>query len=232
MNITDSSLGDKLNKLIELMSKSNFVPASQVENPYKEFTRTIPANGMINIYYSFNYFRVLTAAVIAGLNFRFGKAGTETSVVGAGMGIQFPAVLDSLYITNTTGGALTITVGLGIGVFDDNRLNVSGDVSVINGTVAFLNRDRGTVITSPVDITLTTTVGTIAAANTNRKEIILTNLDTAITAYIGTSSVNGTTRSGKPLRPGETVVLATTAAISGITLSSTAIIAAISNDYQ
>lgn len=223
----------RLDRIADLLSKSTFAPAAAVENPYKEFTKTIANNETIFIDYSFTYFRLLTAASTTGLTFRFGQAGTPTPMVGAGIGISFPKVLDRLAINNSSGGSVTITVGLGIGLFDDNRLNISGNVSVINASnTHLLVNDLVSSFNSQTNVNVGTTVTTISATSPLFHERILTNLSTTITVFLGDTAVNGTTESGYPLLPGQSIVIQSLATISGITLSGTADIGIITMAYS
>lgn len=216
----------KLDKIIDLLSSVAFSPSAQIENPYKEFAVTIANNATIPIYYAHNYFRMVTATSTTGVTIRFGNAGTFTTLAGAGMGIQHPKIVDLVEIANASGGSITITVGLCVGQVDDNRLNVSGNVSVVNATGTDLAvRDTSDQIASATNVTVTTTAASVVALNTLRMETWITNLDASNTVYLGDSAVNGTTESGIPLLPGATAILRSNAAISGIVTSGTASVA-------
>lgn len=101
----------------------------QVQNPYREFTLTIPAGEYRDIPYAFNYFRIMSLTG-SGLKVRFGGSGEYTSIIGAGFGLELPQAIQRVFFQNDSVNPLTVTVGLAIGKISDDRANVSGTVNV------------------------------------------------------------------------------------------------------
>lgn len=117
-----------------------------IQNPYREFTLTIPAGQVSEpIRYNFDYFRLLNASAL-GIQAKFGSSGTFTSIVGAGIGFRLLQPIQEVQFLNDTAGAITITVALAIGVIDDARLSVSGDIAVINGSITPLQVNDAAVL--------------------------------------------------------------------------------------
>ena len=112
----------------------NNLPISNMgtQNPYKQFELTIADGEVFPIYYSFNFFRILSISTSTGVTIRFGDKGTATDVIGAGIGYELPEPVNVATIVNNSGGSLDITVALAIGKIYDDRLNVSGDINVVN----------------------------------------------------------------------------------------------------
>lgn len=121
-------------------------------------------------------------------------------------GMQFIAdegeTFSNVLIDNRDGSAeLTVTLGHSIGRVDDNR---------ITGTVGI---EDATQILTPADVTTTdASVTLIRASRDTRKEVIVKSLDTnSGNLRIGDSSI--TSSKGVQLCPGESITLATTAAV-------------------
>lgn len=98
---------------------------------------------------------------------------------------------------------------------------VATDERSIGGSTVHVQRvvDQGGSTIANGQVTVDTTSGgvTIAAARDTRKTILVRNIGT-VAAYIGTGTV--TTSNGFLVNPGEALGLATTAAVKGITASS------------
>jgi len=183
------------------------------QNPYKEFPITIAANGGIEtLYYDYNFIRFLSATSVTGLTARFGQAGTETTVVGAGIGMKFDETLRNVYFKNTSGSAITILVAACIGDIRDDRLTVTGNLNVVSpaGT-EILTTGAGTIFLSAPDVASTTLTTVLAsAANANRKELFITN-NGAVAIRCGDAST-GAAR-GFSIPAGGTGIIATKAAV-------------------
>lgn len=117
-----------------------------IQNPYKEFTVTVGAGQTSEpIAYNYNYFRLLTAGA-TGIQAKFGDSGQFTDVIGAGIGFKLDQPVQRIQFLNETGGDITITFALAIGLIDDARLSVSGDIAVINGTISPLETNDAAVL--------------------------------------------------------------------------------------
>lgn len=185
--------------------------------PYQELTYTIAAGARQDIFAVFNYFRVVSQSGGA-LSTRFGQNGLETPFTGQGIGVNFRATFPRLTLINTGGTSMTITVALAIGTINDDRLNVSGTVSV-QGTVSTNDNPGTTVAYNQVSVTSTATL--ISAQSTAKRHVIIKNHTTsAQTLFIGDSAV--TTGTGIELAIGESITIDTEAAIYGRTASGTA----------
>lgn len=95
------------------------------QSSYKEFTIELPAHGIYTLNNPFNYFRCLSS------NQKFKVAWSTNqmdTVFEAGLGIKFDSVIPYAQIFNDSESPLVVSVGVGIGYFDDSRLNVSGTV--------------------------------------------------------------------------------------------------------
>jgi len=99
------------------------------DNPYQEFVRVIPAGEGVVINCVHDYFRLL-ALDLATVEIKIGGTGAWTSIIDAGVGIKHPQTVDRISLRNTGGAAVTLTCALAIGEISDDRLNISGVVSV------------------------------------------------------------------------------------------------------
>lgn len=193
---------DKLAKAIaEAIANPDIANVGKIRNPYKEFAFSIADDAIETIDYTFDFWRMLTLSTSTGVSLRFGKTGTPTSIVDAGVGGRIPDPIDNIQIINESGATLTGTIGLAIGDIFDDRLNVSGAVNVAIPTV----------YTSTADLTIpAATLTTVQAALAARHEIIITNVggNVARIGDAGTSATRGT-----PLLPNQTLSLKTTAQV-------------------
>jgi hypothetical protein len=107
------------------------------QNPYQQFEYTIPANGgQLKIAYAFNFFRCLEASDT--FKVRFGGTGAITQFVGAGLGFRLNEVIQEVLLINDTASPIDITVALAVGEIFDDRLNVSGNINVVNAAGTFI----------------------------------------------------------------------------------------------
>lgn len=119
-------------------------------------------------------------------------------------------------IRDTSGAPNAIELFIGYGDIEDSRLNLSAPIDVAGaGSVP-----------STADVSLAATSATvIKAATTDRRRLHVTNLDTSVTIRVGDASVTATR--GRPVGPGETVALETSAAVSGYNPSAGAVSVAV-----
>ena len=189
---------DQLKKLLSGLTRTEQV--SGIANPYKQFTYTIADGAIETLFYDFNYFRILSINTTTGVSIRFGSSGTPTDVVGAGVGYEMPSVVSRAEIINKSGGILTITVAAAIGRIDDDRLNISGSLSVAVSSI----------FDEIADVTIaTSTKVTVANIDANRKTIIIQNLDAINSVRLGSTSL-ASTGGGILLKAGDSITLDTT----------------------
>lgn len=143
------------------------VSSNTPQNPYKEFTMTLQVNDRQRIYYASNYFRVL-ALTLNTLSVNF-YGTTQTSFVGAGIGVKLPDILPWVELINTGGAPVVLTVAMGVGEFFDNRLTVTGN---INSVIV-----SGATLTDVADVAVLTGATTqVQAASALTKTVIISNL--------------------------------------------------------
>lgn len=112
------------------------IEQGSLDNPYKEFTFTIAAGAIEQVYYAFDYVRCLTfTGANTDIKLRFGKSGSESDFIGAGIGIKMPYVVESLAIRNASASPITVTFALAIGIINDDRLNVSGTITTNSANI-------------------------------------------------------------------------------------------------
>ena len=144
------------------------------QSSYQEFSIQIPAGSFYKLDNPYNYFRCLSAnqpfSVSWGSN--VGRTNFE-----AGLGIKFNSVLPSVLIFNDSGAPLVVSVGLGIGEFDDSRLSVSGTILTNPAPYAFFGVQQYTFSGGQVEI---------PAAS----KLLIQNTGTA-NIYIGGTGTNG-----------------------------------------
>ncbi|MDX1939667.1 MAG: hypothetical protein SFU99_03900 [Saprospiraceae bacterium] len=168
--------------------------------PYLELTYVIPAGARQEVFQVFNYFRVMSMSGGA-LSVLFGQNGIESPFTAAGVGIRFEESFMRMTLINTGGTTMTIRIALALGNVQDDRLNVSGVVTV-DGTVDIYG--GATLANSQASVT--TTASNVSAASATKRSVIIKNLSTsAATVYIGTSAV--TSANGFELKAGEALTL-------------------------
>jgi len=162
-------------------------------------TITIPANGTARLNGLFDFFFCLEAAGDFNADF-------DGTAVEWGAGYKFKTAgrsIETIILTDTSGGANAVKYVAGSGEFDSNNLSLSGALS--------LSRSKN--LTDAVDVSLAATSTTqILAANGNRRTALVTNLGTQ-TLRIG--SANAGVNRGAAVAPGATIVLDTEAAVYG-----------------
>lgn len=125
-------------------------------SPPKQYTITLAANGgQEKVFYNANYMRVLTLLDPTGVTVRFGDSGTATDIVGAGLGYELPFVVGNITFRNDSATPKTITFAVAIGRIFDDRLNVSGNITVVNTLAnALYTRPANTTIADNTSVTL------------------------------------------------------------------------------
>ena len=162
------------------------------QNPPKQFSFTI-ANGAIEtIEYAHQFFRILSLSNSSGVTLRFGKTGLETDVIGAGLGYELDVPCTASQIINRSGGAITITVVVSMARIYDDRLNVSGNIQVVNAAGTELAVDISGSTASFGQQVVTGAADQIVASLATRKNIIMTNHGPA-DCYIGDTNAVLTT---------------------------------------
>lgn len=131
---------------------------------------TIPAGGSYKYDSPFNYFRCYDATFDFEIAWSTNSSRTD---FGAGFGVKFDDVIPYVIIFNSSVTPLTISIGVGIGYFDDSRLSVSGNITTIPAQYTAF---------SSQEITITNGLAEIPAARKN----IIQNTGSNI-VYIGSA---------------------------------------------
>lgn len=128
----------------------------------------------------------------------------------AGMSRRLPiedADYETVQVYNPNGFDLEVTLAIGFGDIEDDRLSISNQ-SISTEEVPARSLDSFNAV-SVIDQAAATA---ILAQNLNRKSVILKNLSSMGAVWIGDSDVSGAGR-GYPLNPNGEIELHTTAAI-------------------
>ena len=97
---------------------------------YKEVDLTIPAGSSVNYQNPYNFVRILSSTGSdTSLTYRFGSSSIETFLT-VGLGLRFSELLPNLVIRNVSGSNVTIRIAEIQGDIYDDRLTISGIVSV------------------------------------------------------------------------------------------------------
>lgn len=167
------------------------------QSSYKQFDITIPANDSYVLNNPFNYFRCLNS----NMNFQIAwSTNNGKTDFQAGLGIKFDQVIPYAQIFNPSGSPLVLTVGCGIGYFDDSRLSVSGTVLTEPAPYSFFNVETMTFSgNAPVEvppaqkiIIQNTGNTTIYIGGTGTDGLQVLPQGTFETSYSGTINVYGT----------------------------------------
>lgn len=192
------------------------IQQESLQNPYKEFIRTIPPNGgRAIIFYNFSYWRILEINSVTGLSLRFGGSGDFTSLVGAGIGANLPYVTDRIELINTSTAAITVTLALMVGQINDDRLNVTG-------TVATSPVKASSSISENPQSDITGTATLLSSGNPNTTIVIVQNNSTDVLGFLGSSATDTFNESIK-IAPGQSLILdnALTSDVYGISNGAT-----------
>lgn len=161
------------------MSQDVLVQQGSLQNPYQEFTLTIPASGSDVIRFDHANIRIL--AVSGGaLKIQVSDTGAPSSVIGAGMGFNYtddegrPLAVKNVRLLNSGGTTMTVTVGLSMHGVSDNRLSISGTITVGNTEATPLwTQEQRPVNTAEAQVSVSNASVTIAAARATRKSITI-----------------------------------------------------------
>jgi hypothetical protein len=178
-----------------------------IQNPYQEYTFTIAAGKREPVFFDHRYFRVMSQSG-GTLKVRFGDSGSETSIVGAGIGVEHLQAINKLELINSHAtDSMTITIAVSMGSISDSRLSLTGTITV--------NQVIASTIATVADIAMGTGAATlIAALDSTRKAIHISNiLANGQICRVGDSNV-GAAR-GAELGIGETRIITNTAAVYG-----------------
>lgn len=183
------------------------IKQGQRQNPYCEFVRTIVAGGREPIDYAHRYFRVMSQSG-GTLKVRFDNSGQETTVIGAGIGIEHIDACEKVELVNTHAtDTMTITIAVSMGAISDARLSLTGTVTVV-ATIP-------SAITTVADVAMNNNAITlISALDSTRKAIHVSNI-LANNAVCRLGDVNMTATRGAELGIGETRIITNTAAVYG-----------------
>lgn len=180
-----------------------YVNKGGYQNPYAQFVMTLAPLEIVPLNYACNTFRLLDASGV--LRARFGGEGQFTEFY-AGIGYSMPTPVDTVFLQNPSAvNPLQVTVALGVGFIQDDRLNVSGNINVVTPFGTYLN--VGQVAANSIiatSSTVGTTASSIIAAGT-RKEILVTNTHASNDLYLGDAGV--VVGSGVKLVAGQTASL-------------------------
>lgn len=169
----------------------------QTQDFYIEQTLTLAAGERVQINRVYNYFRVLALSV-STLSVIFGDNPNETPFTGAGLGLALDKTVRNLTLINTGAAPTTITFAVALGKVNDDRLTVSGIVSVlvtgtanvlINNTAAQsvpVRQTSGSI--SAAQNTVNTTASIISAANTSKNSVTVKNTGST-DMFVGPSTV-------------------------------------------
>lgn len=186
------------------ISNPDIALASKVRNPYRQFPFTIAAGAIETIYYTFDFWRMLTLSNTTGVQLRFGKTGSFTDIVGAGVGNRLPDPVGEIQIINNSGSTITGVIGLAVGDIFDDRLNISGALNVAVPS-NFESVD---------DITLAAATATdLSVANANKKEVFITNVSCPTLRISGDGLVAAD--HGTPVAVGQTIIISTSGLVEG-----------------
>lgn len=178
--------------------------------PYREDTRTLAAGETWEVFTVFDYFRIVSQSPAGALKIKFGDNGIQTDYSGVGLGLGLRGVYRRLSIYNNSGAPMTLTIATALGQVNDDRLNVSGTVS-ITGAVTVTSPAALTTV-ADVAVAATTTTA-VLAVNASRKEAFITNLAANNTVIRLGDASTGAAR-GIEVPIGGTVVVTGQAAIS------------------
>lgn len=173
--------------------------------PYVYRLYVIAANDAETVYIDAAYVRLLSATATPRISF---DDGAENPLE-VGIGIPVPQGFKAVRLINPTASPLTVEVVFGIGNLADNRLNLTGAVSVRGGAETFTDSE------AEVDTSATQ----LLAANANRTAAVIR----AGTADLWLGTDNTVTAGNVPtLAAGEKMTITHTDAVWGIRASGAA----------
>lgn len=104
------------------------------QSSYHEFQIKLEPGGIYVLNNPFNYFRCLDANQPFLVSW---STNTGQTNFQSGLGIKFDDVIPYAQIFNESSAPLVLSVGVGIGYFDDSRLSVSGTVKTEPASYSF-----------------------------------------------------------------------------------------------
>lgn len=105
------------------------------QSSYQEYSVIVPPRGSHILNSPFNYCRCLDANQPFKVAWSTNNGQTNFQ---AGLGVKFDQVIPYVQIFNPSESPLVVSLGLGIGYFDDSRLSVSGTVQTEPAPYSFL----------------------------------------------------------------------------------------------
>lgn len=179
----------------------NNISTGVIPNPYREFIYNINPGETVNIKYDHSISEILDCNLPDNIEICYGYSGGFTPVQ-PGVSYQYPdnAIIPNIQIRNTDEHqVMTIRIYLAIGYVKDNRLNISGTVTVQTTAInpvyvsdVLLEQANVQTITLNASGTATFTppVGTkkILIQNTGSENIIV--MGGFVIAPLGTFEVN------------------------------------------
>ena len=98
------------------------------QSSYKEFTIVLGANAVYTLNNPYNFCRCLSSTGKFKVAWSTNQMDTDFE---GGLQAKFDTILPYVQIFNPSSSAITISLGLGVGDFDDSRLTFSGSVQTI-----------------------------------------------------------------------------------------------------
>lgn len=200
------------------------IASGDITNAYEQFEFTLAAGATKEIFFVFNYFRLLEySGAQDTLNISFGGSPLSSSFIGAGVGLKLPNALGRVVIKNTDSVANTVNIALAVGEVSDDRLTVSGvvQVDVTNTDLAVAEISPPTVVTKAYSLNAAST--TLISEYTNTiNQIIQASHNNTDGVYIAWSGGLATTQSnGMVLYAGDSMEVKTSDIFYGLSISGT-----------
>lgn len=166
------------------------IAAGQTQAIYQEDTQVIPAGGYVDVFKVFNYFRVISKTG-GTLSVQFGQNGLQTPFTGAGVGLQLFTQVDRVRLVNThPTDAMTITIAVALGWINDDRLTVSGTVTIAGAVTItsgnVTSQTKALASCTTAQVALSTTAAQLVAAGASNG--LITVQAGAVDMYIGNSN--------------------------------------------
>lgn len=160
------------------MAELKQINTGRQQSSYKEFTITLQPGQVYTLNNPFNYFRCLEASADFQVAWSANQADTNFR---KGLCIKFDDVIPYAMLINPNASAITLSVGVGIGDIDDDRLNLP-NTGITMSQTPFTNFTAGsatgaTNLTIPdgAQICLVATSGNITV-NYSATGISITNM--------------------------------------------------------
>lgn len=177
-----------------------------MKNFYRYFERTI-TNGSTALLSVYGRFLTLLNNT-SSTDILISISNQQYEQLPQGLSVELPPenVFTEIKFQNTSGATITIKFCISNGRVYDNRVVISGDLSVT---------DISDGISTPAKVDVATgSAQSLIAVNTNRKEIIIQNTGD-FDLWIGDANIDPPTNRGIHLVSNDSITLATTAQIYG-----------------